>query len=188
MRIGDVQRDDGAAGGPGYRVHVSAADRRPGAWPAPIVGAVPPTAPAADRPTPALALAGLLGAAGLTHLLRPRIYDRLIPRWLGRPRPWVVVSGLAELACAVAVAAPRTRRAGALATVGLFVAVLPGNVQMALDARPGARSWARRPVVAWGRLPLQVPLVVWAWRVAHPGTDRRPSGRGAARAGALAPR
>ncbi|WP_298459225.1 MauE/DoxX family redox-associated membrane protein [uncultured Cellulomonas sp.] len=123
------------------------------------------------RPRPAgtasaLALAALLGAAGVTHLRRPDLYDRLIPRWLGPPRPWVLGSGVAELACAAAVAHPATRRTGALATAALFVAVFPGNVQMALDARPGARSPARRPAVAWGRLPLQVPLVMWAWRTA----------------------
>ncbi len=117
----------------------------------------------------ALGLAVLLGAAGVTHLAVPRIYEPLIPARLGPPRPWVVGSGLAELACAAAVAHPRTRRAGALASAALFVAVFPGNVQMALDSRPGSRSGARswvRPAVVWGRLPLQVPLVLWARGVA----------------------
>jgi len=133
-----------------------------------------PPASSRDAPAPtgstasALALATLLAGAGLTHLRRPGIYDRLIPRRLGPPRPWVLGSGLAELACAVALAAPATRRAGGLATAALFVAVFPGNIQMALDSRRGARSPARRPVVAWGRLPLQVPLVAWAWLVARP--------------------
>jgi uncharacterized membrane protein len=138
------------------------------------VGPVSTTAPTGAHPAtaPALALAGLLGAAGLTHLVRPGVYDRLIPRRLGPPRPWVVGSGLVELACAVAVSVPRTRRLGALATAALFVAVFPGNVQMALGSRAGARSWARRPVVAWGRLPLQVPLVLWAWRVADRAAHR----------------
>ena len=123
--------------------------------------------PARDRTSvSALALAALLAGAGVTHLAVPRLYEPLIPARLGPPRPWVVGSGLAELACAAAVAAPRTRRAGALATAVLFVAVFPGNIQMALDSHRGARSWARRPAVAWGRLPLQVPLVLWARRVA----------------------
>jgi uncharacterized membrane protein len=130
------------------------------------VGPVSPTAPAAGRTASAVALTALLGTAGLTHLVRPQLYDPLIPPWLGPPRPWVVGSGITELACAAAVAVPRTRRAGALLTAALFVAVFPGNVQMAVDSRRGARSWARRPAVAWGRLPLQVPLVLWAWRVA----------------------
>ena len=124
----------------------------------------------ARRTASALALAALLAAAGATHLGAPRLYERLIPERLGPPRPWVLGSGLAELACAAAVAVPRTRRVGALATAGLFVAVFPGNVKMALDWKPGARSWTGRPAVAWGRLPLQVPLVLWARAVAAAAT------------------
>lgn len=60
-------------------------------------------------------------------------------------------------------AAPRTRRLGGLAAVALFLAVFPANVKMALDFRdksPKARA------IAYGRLPLQIPLVAWAWKVA----------------------
>ncbi|MBA9003445.1 DoxX family protein [Thermomonospora cellulosilytica] len=110
-------------------------------------------------------LVALLAGAGTMHFLAPRPFDALIPRRLpGRPRAWTYLSGVAELACAAAIANPRTRRAGALAAAGLFVAVFPGNVKMAVD-------WRRRPLpqraVAYGRLPLQVPLVLWAARVAR---------------------
>ncbi|GAA4600520.1 hypothetical protein GCM10023195_00080 [Actinoallomurus liliacearum] len=44
-----------------------------------------------------------------------RPYDAIIPSRLpGSPRAWTYTSGLAELACAAAIAVPRTRRAGAL--------------------------------------------------------------------------
>ena len=119
------------------------------------------------------ALAGLLGLAGVTHLVVPRAYEPLVPAALGAPRPWVLGSGVAELVCAAAVAVPRTRRLGGHAAAALFVAVFPGNVTMALASHPGARSWARRPWVAWGRLPLQVPLVLWARRVAADAADAR---------------
>ncbi|PJI90996.1 putative membrane protein [Luteimicrobium subarcticum] len=121
------------------------------------------------------ALAALLATSGTIHLVRPRVYEPLIPRRLGSPRAWVVGSGVAELGCAAALALPRTRRAGAVATAALLVGVFPGNVQMALDAHPGARSWARKPAVAWGRLPLQVPLVAAACAVAR-DTSARVSG------------
>lgn len=115
----------------------------------------------------AAGLAASLAAAGTLHLVRPRIFEGLIPSALGSPRAWVYGSGVAELTCAAAVAVPATRRVGGIATAALFVAVFPGNVKMALDSHPGARSWARQPAVAWGRLPLQVPLVAWAWQVAR---------------------
>ena len=67
-----------------------------------------------------------------------------------------------ELACAGAVALPRTRRLGATAAAVLFVAVFPANIQMAVDWR--YRS-AVDQAIAYGRLPLQIPLVLWALAV-----------------------
>jgi uncharacterized membrane protein len=117
----------------------------------------------------AIALAGLLGSSAAIHLAKPEVYEPLIPGPLGSPRAWVYASGVAELGCATALAVPRTRRAGGWAAAALFVGVFPGNVKMALDSHPGARSWARKRSVAWGRLPLQVPLVAGAVAVARKG-------------------
>ena len=111
-----------------------------------------------------LLLAGLLAVAGTAHFAAPRHFDHIVPRSLpGSPRTWTYASGAAELALAAGVALPRTRRAAALATAAFFVGVFPANVKMAVD-------WRRRPApqraVAFGRLPLQAPLVLWARGVA----------------------
>jgi uncharacterized membrane protein len=119
------------------------------------------------RHVPAVALAALLGTSGVLHLRRPGIFRPLIPRSLGNPDPWVLYSGVAELACATALVVPATRRVGGLASAALLVGVFPGNVTMAVRSRPDARSWAGKPAVAWARLPLQVPLVAWAVAVAR---------------------
>lgn len=91
------------------------------------------------------ALAALLGAAGVAHFRRPRTFDVLVPEWLpGTARDWTRASGVAELACAAAVAVPATRRAGGLASAALFTAVFPANVKMALDWRdrgPASGPW-----------------------------------------------
>ncbi|MFJ1709503.1 MauE/DoxX family redox-associated membrane protein [Kitasatospora sp. NPDC088346] len=112
-------------------------------------------------------LAGLLLGAGVLHFVTPKPFDATVPRWLpGGPRAWTYASGVAELAIGAAVAVPRTRRVGALAAAGLFVAVFPANVKMAVD-------WRHRPApyraAAFGRLPLQLPLVLWARRVSRAG-------------------
>lgn len=109
------------------------------------------------------ALALFLAGAGVTHFLAPKQYDAIVPGNLpGSPRAYTYVSGLAELGVAATVAHPRTRRLGGLAAAALFVAVFPANVKMAVD-------WRRRPLryraIAFARLPLQIPLVVWALRV-----------------------
>jgi uncharacterized membrane protein len=113
----------------------------------------------------ARALAALLTITGVLHLAVPAPFDAVVPRRLpGTPRFWTLSSGLAELAVAAAVAVPGTRRLGATAAAALFVGVFPANVQMACDWSD--RSSAAR-AVAWGRLPLQVPLVAWALAVRH---------------------
>ncbi len=117
---------------------------------------------------PAFALAAFLLVAGSAHFVVPRSYQRIVPRLLADPAFWVRWSGVAEIICAGLVAFPRTRRPAAIATAGLFVAVFPANVQMALDGGlPGASFPLGSAAVAWARLPLQIPLVVWAWRVAR---------------------
>ncbi|MEV5516315.1 DoxX family protein [Streptomyces flaveolus] len=111
-----------------------------------------------------LLLAGLLATAGVAHFARPRPFDATVPRSLpGTPRAWTYASGVAELALAAGLAVPRTRKAAALATAAFFVGVFPANVKMALD-------WRHRPApqkaAAYGRLPVQLPLVLWARGVA----------------------
>ncbi|MEU9475810.1 hypothetical protein [Streptomyces sp. NPDC048191] len=112
-----------------------------------------------------LLLAGLLAAAGVAHFAAPRPFDAIVPRLLpGSPRAWTYGSGAVELALAAGIAAPRTRAVAAKAAAAFFVGVLPANVQMAAD-------WRHRPAplrtAALARLPLQVPLVLWARGVAR---------------------
>nr|WP_238427277.1 DoxX family protein [Streptomyces adustus] len=115
-------------------------------------------------------LAGLLATAGTAHFAAPRQFDATVPRALpGSPRTWTYASGVAELALAAGLAVPRTRRVAALAAAAFFVGVFPANVKMAVD-------WRNRPTpqkaAALGRLPLQIPLVLWARSVAR-GTEGR---------------
>ncbi|SEG77765.1 Uncharacterized membrane protein [Actinacidiphila yanglinensis] len=119
---------------------------------------------------PAPLLAGLLATSGTLHFLRPEPFDSIVPATLpGSPRTWTSISGAAELALAAAVALPATRRAGGLLTAGLFAAVFPANVKMAYD-------WRHRPALlkaaAYGRLPVQVPLVMWALKVSRSAASR----------------
>ena len=116
----------------------------------------------------ALGLAAFLLLAGAAHFVVPRSYERIVPRLFDDPAFWVRWSGVAEIGCAALVAYPRTRRPGALIALALFVTVFPANVQMALDGGiPGEPFPLGSATVAWGRLPLQIPVIVWAWRVAR---------------------
>jgi uncharacterized membrane protein len=100
-------------------------------------------------------LAAVMAIAGIAHFVVPGFFERIIPHPLQRhDKALVALSGVAELACAGLLVDRRTRRVGGWATVGLLVAVFPANVQQALDE--GGPFWLR--------LPVQLPLVVWAYR------------------------
>ncbi|MGH9060958.1 MAG: DoxX family protein [Acidimicrobiales bacterium] len=97
--------------------------------------------------------------SGLVHLFAPRVFERIVPRWLPRHRQVVYVSGLAELACAGGLVTRRSWAGPASASV--LLAVWPANIQMAVDDTRAGRPWWRQALL-WGRVPLQLPLIRFA--------------------------
>ncbi|MGH9300384.1 MAG: DoxX family protein, partial [Acidimicrobiales bacterium] len=113
-------------------------------------------------------LAGLLGVAGVTHFAAPKSFEDIVPGFLPAHRGLVYASGVAELACAAGLVRTRTRRLAGWASAALFVAVFPANVYQAVQGAPyGSSGVLASKALPWLRLPLQVPLVVWALRVAR---------------------
>jgi uncharacterized membrane protein len=102
----------------------------------------------------------MFAASGTVHLVRPQAFAAIMPRAIPgkHHKNLIYLSGLIELVCAV----------------GLFRRkVFPANLQMALDAGSGRNPGATdKRLVAWGRLPLQIPMV-WA------ALQSRPQGQGA---------
>ncbi len=105
-------------------------------------------------------VATALATSGVTHWVRPELFEPLIPRQLGNPRAWVYGSGVAELVCAGGL---MTRQPWAPSlTTGTLALIWVGNVQMAVDTQRSARpTWQK--VAAWARLPLQLPMMRAAW-------------------------
>ncbi len=117
-------------------------------------------------------VATAFAVSGTVHLVRPQVFEPLIPPQLGHQRALVQASGVAELLCAAGLFTPGARRVAGPASAALLVGVLPGNVQMSLDAVRAARQsptpW--RMAFAAGtlaRIPVQWPLVKWAWAARH---------------------
>ena len=122
-----------------------------------------------QRTRSVVALTAILGGAGMAHLLSPANFDALVPGWMpGAARTTTYVSGCVELGTAMLVAVPRTRRVGGWLALATFIGIFPANFQAALD---GGMHDLRPPldsaVVAWLRLPLQLPLFWLAIRVAR---------------------
>jgi len=124
--------------------------------------------PLLSERTSLLLLCGVLAGMGTLHLVHPEPFDELVPRPLGAPRIWTYASGIAELTGASLLGIPRTRRLGGWFVAGLFIAIFPGNLKAALD---GGMQAAPAPLAsaaaAWIRLPLQLPLILWALRHAR---------------------
>ena len=117
------------------------------------------------------ALAGLFITSGTTHLVKPEVFEPLVPSSLPRRRELIYLSGVAELACAAGLLHPRTRRYAGLASAALLLAILPGNVQM--SANYGKRAQRKGTAAAQAafagtlaRLPMQLPLIRTALKAA----------------------
>ena len=107
-------------------------------------------------------LAGIFTVSGVTHLVKPEVFQPLMPAWVPRHREVILWSGVAELGCAAGLLHPATRRPAGLASAAVLLGVYPGNIKMAVDASR-TRS-TKFKAIAYGRLPLQLPLIRIAWR------------------------
>jgi uncharacterized membrane protein len=118
----------------------------------------------------AIALAGLFVVSGALHFVRPGPFESMVPSQLPSRRALVYASGAAEIACAVGLFIPRTRRVTGLVSAALLVAVFPANVTMTgqakrrLDRDPRDRARHGFLAATVARLPLQWPMIRAALR------------------------
>jgi uncharacterized membrane protein len=112
-------------------------------------------------------MAALYIVAGTLHFVLTRFYLAIMPPYLPAHHTLVLVSGAAEIAGGLGLLAPseRLRQAAAWGIVALLIAVMPANIYMVTDHA----KFAALPLWAvWARLPLQMPLIYWAWRYTRP--------------------
>jgi uncharacterized membrane protein len=98
--------------------------------------------------------------AGMMHFVATAAYMKIVPPLLPDPRLLVHVSGAFEVLGGIGLLVPATQRVAAWGLVALLIAIVPANVYMAMDYA----AWPRIPEwVLWARVPVQVPLIWWAW-------------------------
>lgn len=100
-------------------------------------------------------------ASGSLHLINPAGFMFLLPTWTPEPYLLIYLSGIAEIAAAIGLLLRKDW--ARYLTIATLLAVWPANWWFAIDAL------SRDPLlatVAWLRLPIQIPLILWAWR--HP--------------------
>ena len=105
--------------------------------------------------------------AGINHFRSPLSYVAIMPSYILWPLVMIYISGVAEILGGIGVLVPdgfvfpRMRAFAAWGLVLMLIAVLPVHINMCLHPEqfPGVPLWA-----IWLRLPLQLPLIRWAWR------------------------
>ena|SRR5437879_3435960 len=107
-------------------------------------------------------LIGSFVVSGIVHLVKPDVYEPLMPSWVPMHREVIVYSGVAEIALAAGMALRPTRKLAGLASAGLLAAVFVGNVKMAQDAAKSSNLPFK--IGAFARLPMQIPMVRAALR------------------------
>jgi uncharacterized membrane protein len=112
-------------------------------------------------------LAGAMVYVGVLHFVDPEPFVKIVPAALPAPRTLVHVSGFFEILGGLGLLLARTRRAAAWGLIALYVAVFPANVNMALNNLPMGDK-VIPPIVLWGRLPLQLVFIAWAWWFTRP--------------------
>lgn len=103
--------------------------------------------------------------AGFMHFVRPGFYLRMMPPYL----PWhlalVYLSGVAEALIGLMLMVPRFVRLGAWCAVALLIAVFPANIHAALHPETMPEFSPSGLLI---RLPIQLPLIIWAWWYTRP--------------------
>lgn len=98
---------------------------------------------------------------GFDHWLTPGRYLPMMPDYLPYHLPLVLFTGACELAGAVGLLLPQTRRLAATMLALYFVCVFPANIHNALnglnvDGLPSVQWYY------WLRLPFQPLIILWA--------------------------
>lgn len=104
---------------------------------------------------------------GVLHFVTPDPFLRIMPDYLPAHSFLVQLSGVCEIAGGVGVLLPQTRRWAAWGLFALFLAVFPANLYMAQHGIQMNPAHPMPPWFGWARLPMQIPLLVWAWSIAR---------------------
>jgi uncharacterized membrane protein len=112
----------------------------------------------------ALAIMLLFTASAHFTALRHDL-EKMVPDWAPNPAAVVFVTGILEIAGAVGLLLPTTRRLAGICLCLLFVAMFPANVKA---AREGLSIGGTAATALLLRVPMQILLIWLAWWSSRP--------------------
>lgn len=98
--------------------------------------------------------------AGVFHFLKPRMYMRIMPRYLPAHKTLVLLSGLAEILLGIGLCFPKTKDLAIYGIILMLLVFLLVHFYMLSSEKAGAGlpKW-----ILIVRIPLQFVLIWWAW-------------------------
>lgn len=121
-------------------------------------------------------MAAALLFVGVDHQLTPERYLSMMPSFVPHPLDVVHFTGICEIAGAIGLLVPSTRRLAGIMLAIYFVCVFPANIKnavegLSVDGLPTAQWYY------WVRLLFQPIAILWALYAADvTGTSRQPAG------------
>ena len=99
---------------------------------------------------------------GVLHFTSTATFTRIVPDFIPFPEWAVYITGVMEIAGGILLFFPKTRRFASYFLIFLLIIVFPANINMAVNRI----DFGKVPTaVLWARLPLQVLLIYWVYRL-----------------------
>lgn len=98
--------------------------------------------------------------AGIMHFIKPKVYLRIMPRYLPYHKPLVLLSGLAEIVLGIGLLFEPTRTIAVYSIIAMLVVFLLVHFYM-LSGEKASAGFPKWLLLL--RLPLQFGLMYWAF-------------------------
>ncbi len=105
-------------------------------------------------------MAAIYVLAGTIHFIKPKMYLRIMPRYLPNPKLLVSLSGIAEILLGIGLCFEATRAVSIFGIMAMLAVFLLVHFYMLTGekASAGIPKW-----ILLLRIPLQFGLMYWAW-------------------------
>jgi uncharacterized membrane protein len=112
--------------------------------------------------------------AGINHFIHPEGYIKIIPAYFPIHATLNILAGCCEVSFALLLIFAKTREFAAWGIIFMLIAFIPVHTQMVRDAPFMLGTLKVTPLIAWIRLVILQPLLIWwAWWYTNPAFKRK---------------
>ncbi len=105
-------------------------------------------------------MAAIYVFAGLMHFIKPKVYLRIMPRYLPNHKLLVALSGFCEIALGIGLCIPAWKTISIYGIIAMLAVFLLVHFYM-LSSEKASAGFPKWLLIS--RLPLQFGLMYWAW-------------------------